>query len=87
MSVLDEIVTAADSGQPIRVHTRDGEVLVARVLQFDKHELRYLVLTSSRPERYGICDSTGFTLPMNELQKVVLLKPPPRRGPAPTSQD
>ena len=76
MSVPEEIVTAAGSGQPVRVHTRDGEVLVARVLQFDERELRYLVLTSSRPERYGVCDSTGFALPMNELQKVVLLKTP-----------
>ncbi len=76
MSVPEEIVTAAGSGQPVRVHTRDGEVLVARVLQFDERELRYLVLTSSRPERYGVCDSTGFALPMNELQKVVLLKAP-----------
>lgn len=76
MSVPEEIVTAAGSGQPVRVHTRDGEVLVARVLQFDERELRYLVLTSSRPERYGICDSTGFALPMKELQKVVLLKAP-----------
>ncbi len=74
MSVPEEIVTAAGSGQPIRLHTRDGEVLVARVLQFDERELRYLVLTSSRPERYAVCDSTGFTLPMDELQKVVLLK-------------
>ncbi len=76
MSVPEEIVTAAGSGQPVRVHTRDGEVLVARVLQFDERELRYLVLTSSRPERYGVCDSTGFALPMNELRKVVLLKAP-----------
>ena len=78
MSVPEEIVTAASSGQPIRVHTRAGEVLVARVLQFDECELRYLVLTSSRPERYGVCDSTGFTLPMDQLQKVVLLKAPTR---------
>ncbi len=83
MSVPDEIVTAADSGQPIRIHTRAGEVLVARVLQFDERELRYLVLTSSRPERYGICDSTGFALPIDELQKVVLLKPPPELGDGP----
>ncbi len=73
MSVPEEIVTAAGSGQPIRLHTRDGEVLVARVLQFDERELRYLVLTSSRPERYAVCDSTGFPLPIDELQMVVLL--------------
>ncbi len=44
MSVPEEIVTAADSGQPIRLHTRDGEVLVARVLQFDERELRPAVI-------------------------------------------
>ncbi len=74
MSVPEEIVTAAGSGQPIRLHTRDGEVLVARVLQFDERELRYLVLTSSRPERYAVCDSTGYTRPLDEPQKAVLLK-------------
>ncbi len=76
MTVPEQIITAADSGQPIRVHTHDGEVLVARVLQYDEHELRYLVVTSSRPERYGVCDSTGFMLPFEAIDRVVLLAEP-----------
>ena len=73
VSAPQEIVTAAGSGQPVRVHTNDGEVLVARVLEYDEREFRYVVITSSRPERYGVCDSTGFTLPLESVERVALL--------------
>ncbi len=74
MSVTSAIARAADSGQPIRVHTSDGEVLVARVLAFDARELHYVVIHSSRPERYGVCDSTGFALRIAAIEKVQLLR-------------
>lgn len=80
MSVPEQIATAADSGQPVRVHTRDGEVLVARVLQCDEREFRYVVVTSSRPERYGVCDSTGFSLCLDDVDRVVLLEEPSGPG-------
>jgi hypothetical protein len=72
------IARAADTGQPLRVHTRDGEVLVARVLHHDERELHYLVETSSRPERYGVCDSTGFVLRLDSIERVALLREPAR---------
>ncbi len=86
VKIPDELVTAEESGRPVRVHTRDGEVLVARVLQVDESEFRYVVLTSSRPERYGVCDSTGFGLRLDEVDRVVLLAEPRQgvRGPRPT---
>ena len=81
MHVPSEIVRASETGQPVRVHTREGEVLVARVLRFDESELVYSVLTSSRPERYAVCDSTGFVLAISEIEKVRLLEEP-RRAPS-----
>ena len=86
MSVFPELERASETGQPIRVHTRDGEVLVAKVLSCDPHELIYAPLTSSRPERYAVCDSTGFGIPLESIVRVQLLRdaPPaglgPRRG-------
>ncbi len=76
--VPSEIVRASETGQPVRVHTREGEVLVARILSFDESELVYAVLTSSRPERYAVCDSTGFVLAISEIEKVRLLEEPRR---------
>ncbi len=78
MQVPSEIVRASETGQPVRVHTREGEVLVARVLRFDESEFVYAVLTSSRPERYAVCDSTGFVLAISEIEKVRLLEEPRR---------
>ena len=78
MHVPHEIVRACETGQPVRVHTSEGEVLVARILRFDETELVYAVLTSSRPERYAVCDSTGFVLAISEIEKVRLLEEPRR---------
>jgi len=69
-----ELDQAAASGQPIRIHTRDGEVLVARVLNCDQDEVVYVVVTSSRPEKYAICDATGFAIPLQEVAKTRLLE-------------
>ncbi len=81
MHVPREVVRACETGQPLRVHTSEGEVLVARVLSFDESELVYAVLSSSRPERYAVCDSTGFVLPLAEIEKLRLLEEP-RRSPS-----
>ncbi len=76
MTTQAAIARASDSGQPIRVHTRDGEVLVARVLHCDDRQLHSVVVTSSRPERYGVCDATGFSLRLDAIERVQLLREP-----------
>ena len=73
----DEIARAFESGRAVRIHARDGEVLVARVLGLDEAELRFAVVTSSRPERYAVCDSTGFVRRFDELERAVVLDSPP----------
>ncbi len=85
MPVPPEVAEAARSGGTLRVHTRDGEVLFCRVLRFDDSELVYVALRSSRPERYAVCDSTGFSLPWAVIERVVLMpgepaQRAPRRG-------
>jgi hypothetical protein len=63
---------------PLRLHTEDGEVLVARVLHFDDAELVYVPVESSRPERYAVCDSTGFTIPLRSIRRAQILRGRPR---------
>lgn len=69
-----EVVRACETGREVRLHTRDGEVLVARVLGCDADEVRFAVVTSSRPERYAVCDSTGFVRRFDELERAVVLE-------------
>ncbi|MFQ5513550.1 MAG: hypothetical protein ACE5FG_03870 [Myxococcota bacterium] len=76
MSVPSEVIEASRTGRPIRIHTRDGEVLVARVLTYDRREVVCAVLTSSRPERYGDCDATGYAFPHEGIERVQLLREP-----------
>jgi hypothetical protein len=38
----------------------------------------YTVLSSSRPERYAVCDSTGFVIPISEIERARLLEEPRR---------
>ena len=75
-SVAQDLLRAADTGQPIRIHTADGEVIVARTLNCDDEELVYAVITSSRPERYAVCDSVGFSIPRHAVHKTRLLRDP-----------
>ena len=63
----------------MRLHLRDGEVVVARILQFDDQELHFVPITSSRPERYGVCDSTGFVRRISEVERAVVVEPPRAR--------
>lgn len=80
MAVPPEIERARSTGRPVRVHKRDGEVLVVQVLEYDERELVYTVLTSSRPENYAVCDATGFSIPIDAIERVQLLeRAPPRR--------
>ena len=69
----DVVFQALQSGCPVRLHARDGEVLVARILDADEHGIRFAVVTSSRPERYGVCDSTGFLRDWDEIERATLL--------------
>ena len=48
------IARAHQTGQPVRLHASDGEVLVAHILSYDEAEICFAVLTSSRPERYAV---------------------------------
>jgi hypothetical protein len=70
------VARAFETGRSVRLHARDGEVLVARILAFDELELRFAVVTSSRPERYAVCDSTGFLRRFDELERAVVLDSP-----------
>ena len=79
MAALIEIVEAARDGKAVRLHRDDGEVLVVNVLAYDEHELTCIVLTSSRPERYAVCDSTGFSVAHSEIERARVLKRPPPR--------
>jgi hypothetical protein len=72
----DEVATALQTGRPVRLHLRDGEVVVARIVDFDAEELRFAPIQSSRPERYAVCDSTGFVLSFADLERAVLLSEP-----------
>ena len=79
MEIPAAIIEAERSGRTLRLHRSDGEVLVLQVLAYDETELVYAVLTSTHPERYGVCDSTGFRLPLVEITSLHLLNRPPAR--------
>ncbi len=74
--VAGDLERARETGQPIRIHTSDGEVLVARLLNCDETEIVYVVLRSSRPERYAICDAVGFSIPRHAVEATQLLRDP-----------
>ena len=76
MTIPREVVQATRTGQPIRIHTIDGEVLVARILNYDSEKVVVTVLRSSRPERYAVCDATGFPFPHSGIERIHLLDEP-----------
>ena len=53
--------------------------MVARILGVDDEEFRFAPITSSRPERYAVCDSTGFVRRFDELERAVMLAEPKKR--------
>ena len=63
----------AGSGRRVRLHLRDGEVVVARVLQIDGERLLYAVVQSSHPERYAVCDSVGTEVSVRDVMRARLL--------------
>jgi hypothetical protein len=67
----DVLQSAAETGQSVRMHLRDGEVVVARVLHVDGDEVVYAALQSSRPERYAVCDSTGARARLDAVERAV----------------
>jgi hypothetical protein len=68
MDAIETLVRRAkESGGALRLHTRAGEVIVARVLHADDGRVRCLVLRSSRPENYAQCDSTGLELALEDI--------------------
>ncbi len=69
----DTIAEAVRTGTPVRMHIADGEVVVARILGQDSDQVLYIAVTSSRPEKYAVCDSTGFTVSFCEIDRVQLL--------------
>lgn len=74
--ILADLVEAEHRGTPVRLHLRDGEVVVARLLFVDQRELVYAALRSSRPERYATCDSTGVRVELAEIERAQLLRDP-----------
>jgi hypothetical protein len=76
--IEDLIERALETGQPLRMHLRDGEVLVAQLLSAGDGRVRCRVLTSSRPENHAHCDSTGLELALAQISRAAAL-PPGRR--------
>ena len=75
--LLQSIQAAERDEKPLRIQRSDGERILARVLGLDGDVLLYAVSTSTHPERYGVCDSTGFRLPLREIESAALSQAPP----------
>ncbi len=75
MTVFEGIAAAAKAGGTVRLHVEDGEVVVARVLEYDEERVVYAPVTSSRPERYAVCDSVGFEVPLAAIVRATPLAP------------
>ena len=71
----ETIAEAARTGATVRLHIADGEVLVAHILSHDPEGVVYRVVTSSRPEKYAVCDATGFAVPLDAIRRASLLRP------------
>ena len=73
------LTRAHEERKALRIARADGEEIVARLLAYDAETLTIAVHTSTHPERYAVCDSTGFELALAEVLEVeVLDNPPPR---------
>ena len=65
--------------KPLRIRREDGEEILAKVLGCEGEVLLYAVYTSTHPERYGVCDSTGFRLPFREIASLTVSNAAPPR--------
>ena len=79
-SVEDLILASLESGRPLRLHVRDGEVLVVQVIAATGGRLRCRVLTSSRPENHALCDSPGFEIAIGDIERAAPVDPARYRG-------
>jgi hypothetical protein len=75
VTVFEGIAAAVKAGGRVRLHVEDGEVVVARVLEFDCERVVYAPVTSSRPERYASCDAVGFEVPLAAILRATPLAP------------
>jgi hypothetical protein len=75
VTVFEGIAAAAKAGGRVRMHIEDGEVVVARVLEYDEERVLYAPVTSSRPERYAACDAVGFEMPLSAIRRATPLAP------------
>ena len=73
------VARAAERACPVRLHLRDGEVVVAQVLWHDAEGFAYAALQSSHPERYAVCDSTGVRLAFDAVERAQLVSARPQR--------
>jgi hypothetical protein len=81
MEPIAELVERAlHSGAALRLHLRQGEVLVAQVLAAGEGRVRCRVLTSSRPENHAQCDSPGLDLALDDIERAAPASPPRRRS-------
>jgi hypothetical protein len=83
VSTAETVGSLADAerrGLPVRLHMEDGEVLVARILHRGPREVTYAVVTSSRPEKYALCDATGFIIQLDAIRKASVLRGPSQRA-------
>ena len=74
------IADAARTGGAVRLHLEDGEVVVARILDPGPDEIVYLPEHSSRPEKYAVCDATGFSVPAEAILEVSPVRSRKRRS-------
>jgi hypothetical protein len=72
-AIAEQIASARRQDLRIRLHLRDGEVVVAQVLDWDGERLLYKALSSSRPENYAVCDSLGVSVFLDRIARAQLL--------------
>ena len=72
-TIAELIATAVRERRDVRLHMADGEVLTARVLGCQDEQIVYAPLRSSHPERYAVCDSTGFGVALRDVERAQLL--------------
>jgi len=75
VTVFEGIAAAAKAGGRVRMHIEDGEVVVARILEYDERRVVYAPVSSSRPERYAACDAVGFEMPLAAIVRATPLEP------------
>jgi hypothetical protein len=73
-AIAQLIESAQRERRGLRLHLHDGEVVTLRVLDWDGAAVLYAPLTSSHPERYAVCDSTGYSVPLDAIERAQLMR-------------